>query len=186
LKIKINSKTQNFVLNMSIYDPLLYFLLTCSIFACQSEPKKRSEKPPAIIEEKNVTKYSTAKNEYTNFNSVKAINKIAIIENEYFKDRKKGVSKYYGTVWRELAEQTTAQNKISQYQDYLNELRAKPDSLHCTLYAYEGLKAGLTPEQFSKLEQRHKTIYKSHEIAVIRFGRRIISLRTRFLFIRKQ
>lgn len=142
---------------------LILFLSICLIFACSHEPRK--EKTPSIVEEKIFTKYSNQSNEYTNFNSVNAINKIADIENEYFKDIKNSVSKYYGTVWREQAETKIVANNFSQYQAYLNTLNEKPDSLHCTLYAYEGLKAGLTKEQLEELESKHQAIWKSREIA---------------------
>ena len=50
-----------------------------------------------------------------------------------------------------------------------------PDSLHCTLYAYEGFKAGLTTAQLSELEQIHRTIWKSREIAGWSIGYEIVA-----------
>jgi len=142
---------------------LFPFLSICLFFACSNEPKE--VKKAKIVEEKIFTEYSTLTNQYANFNSVNAINKIADIENEYFRNTKNSVSKYYGTVWREQAEHKIIENNLSQYQDYLNALQEKPDSLHCTLYAYEGLKAGLTKEQLEELENKHRAIWKSREIA---------------------
>jgi hypothetical protein len=143
------------------------------MFSCHPKTNE-NEKTKTKETNKIHTAYSTAKNEYLNFNSVAAINKVAAIENEYFRDRKHGVSKYYGTQWREMSENIVLDSNISQYDDYLNRLsRAtgaqansqKPDSLHCTLYAFEALKAGLNADQLTKLDSLHKTIWKEREIA---------------------
>ncbi len=139
----------------------LLFLLICLLSSC-SEPVRKNQSAGAIdVKEKKFTAYSTVQNEYSNFDSNKAINKIATIENEYYQNFEEGTSRYYGTVWREQA-------APAQYQEYLNSLNpqiAKPDSLHCTLYAYEGLKSGLTTDQLSTLKQLHKERWKSREIA---------------------
>jgi len=119
----------------------------------------------AVIKKVIHTPYSTKENEYINFNSVDAINKIADIDNEYFQNRIDKFSRYYGTVWRKKAEQTMINDSLSEYQFYINQLNIKSDSLHCTLYAYEGLKAGLTNSQLTKLENIHQEIWKSREIA---------------------
>jgi hypothetical protein len=144
---------------------LLSILIITLLFSCKNESDKDIE-ITSNLEEVIYTRYSTAQNEYSNFNSVNAINKIAEIENEYFESVEKGISRYYGTVWREQAERIMINDSISQYQDYLNQLKTgKADSLHCTLYAYEGLKAGLTKTQLIQLEKLHKEIWKSREIA---------------------
>ena len=144
---------------------IFLFLLIIAIFSCTSESNKTNEES-SIVPIKNHTAYSKSENEYLNFNSVNAINKIAEIENEHFKNIEKSISKYYGTVWRERAEQTMIDDSTSQYSEYLTKLKnTKPDSLHCTLYAYEGLKAGLSLEQLDSLEKIHRNIWKSREIA---------------------
>jgi len=148
-------------------------LLLGSLFSCHPKTAE-NEKPSPIEIHKTHTAFSAGQNEYLNFSSVAAINKIATIENEYFRDRKYGVSKYYGTQWREMAENIMLDSSTSQYDDYLKRLSSstvlkinnpKPDSLHCTLYAFEALKAGLTPDQLTQLDSLHKTIWKDREIA---------------------
>jgi len=115
------------------------------------------------------SKCSNCKGKYIDFNSCKAINKIVDIENEHnFCLQNNVVSKYYGTLWRENAENTKINDSLNIYKNYINTLRKdlkKPDSLHCTIYAYEGLKAGLSENQFVKLEKIHKKIWKSREHA---------------------
>lgn len=141
-------------------------LILMLLFACNPEPVESEVESRPVREDH--TRYSDSKDAYLNFNSSSAINKIADIENEYFSQREDGVSKYYGTVWRQSAEGITLSSGISQYEDYLAEIghdSIKPDSLHCTLYAYEGLKAGLTKEQLAKLEKEHRKIWKTREIA---------------------
>lgn len=118
--------------------------------------------------EKDFSKCSDCKNDYTNFNSCEAINKIVDIENEHLIDFNQGISKYYGTVWRERAEYKVVKGDSTLYERYLTELDDsinKPDSLHCTIYAYKGLKAGLNSDQLHRLEKLHKKIWKSREIA---------------------
>lgn len=149
--------------NMKVFPCLLLLLiLSCSIEEDRNIGKRAIEEPSIY------TQYSNSKNEYLNFNSVKAINRIADIENEYFQNVRDSVSRYYGTVWREGAERIMVNDSVSQYEMYLEKLSpeiSKPDSLHCTLYAYEGLKAGLTKEQLTELEKYHRDIWKSREIA---------------------
>ena len=50
------------------------------------------------------TAYSDLPNTYSTFNSPRAINTIAAIENEYFRRYEEDGSAYYGTIWREQAE----------------------------------------------------------------------------------
>lgn len=141
--------------------------LTIILFltSCENEPKMPPKEITAISN-KPFAKYSNLQNEYLNFSSVDAINKIVAIENEYFVDFEKNASKYYGTVWRQNAEQKIIKDSLTQYQDYLNKLgEIQPDSLHCTLYAYEGLKAGLDDDQLKELENIHRRIWQSREIA---------------------
>lgn len=136
------------------------------LFACNSESIESEVDRP--LEREDHTKYSDSKDAYLNFNSSAAINKIADIENEYFDSWEDSVSRYYGTVWRQKAEGLSLNGSTSQYENYLAELSRnsiKPDSLHCTLYAYEGLKAGLTNDQLVKLEDEHREIWKAREIA---------------------
>lgn len=142
----------------------LHLVLT----ACKQQPVKTSSVKTPPKKRIEFTAYSNAKNEYINFNSVKAINKIAVIENEYFNNYTDSISKYYGTVWREQAENTLLKNNRTLYEEYIKSLPKtikKPDSMHCTIYAFEGLKAGLDSLQLSKLKKLHKDIWKTREVA---------------------
>ncbi|WP_298546345.1 hypothetical protein [uncultured Aquimarina sp.] len=118
--------------------------------------------------EKDFSECSDCKGDYIYFNSCQAINKISDIENEHLIDFNTGASRYYGTIWRQQAEATKLEIGISLYQSYLEEIQPyvkKPDSMHCTIYAYEGLKAGLNQIQQKRLEKIHKQIWKSREHA---------------------
>ncbi len=111
------------------------------------------------------TAYSNQENAYQNFDGPKAINKLAAIENEHFNALEKGYSRYYGTEWRTIAENLLLENGQNRFEEYQTGLGHPPDSLHCTLYAYEGLKAGLDSTQLTKLERLHHKIWKNREIA---------------------
>lgn len=111
------------------------------------------------------TPYSSQQNNYLNFNGPKAINKLATIENEHFKALESGYSRFYGTEWRSIAETFMLANGQNRFEEYQSQLGHHPDSLHCTLYAYEGLKAGLDSIQLAKLEKLHRKIWKTREIA---------------------
>ncbi len=112
------------------------------------------------------TSKSQEENTYQGFDSPKAINAIAKMENQYFNNFERNrMSPYYGTVWRENAEKISYQNDTTIYQDYRINLQGEADSLHCTLYAYEALKAGLDATIFEELETHHKRIWKDREIA---------------------
>jgi hypothetical protein len=114
------------------------------------------------------TPYSSLENEYRGFNSAKAINKIAEIENEYFNNYQKSYSKYYGTVWYESAiDSFIDEDSISIFEKYkleINKLNESPDSMHCTIYAIEALKAGLD-SNFVGIENKHKEIWGDREYA---------------------
>lgn len=151
----------------------LYVFILLLYISCNSNKEKanilanNNNNNNNSVSKKDSIPYSHSENEYINFNSVKAINKIAAIENEYFNNFKDSISRYYGTVWRQQAENTWAKNS-TQYQEYLNLIPKsikKPDSMHCTIYAYKGLKAGLDSLQLKKLEQLYKSIWKSREVA---------------------
>ncbi len=150
---------------MKIYSVLLITL----VFISSCQQVHVDKKVVKEEKEKIFAPYSNHKNEYSNFNSIKAINRLATIENEYFGAIQNGFSGYYGTQWRLRSEQKVLNDSVSQYQDYLNNLKqkngSKPDSLHCTLYAYEGIKAGFTKSKLIELENNHRRIWKSREIA---------------------
>ncbi|WP_346882982.1 hypothetical protein [uncultured Algibacter sp.] len=115
-----------------------------------------------------LSKCSDCKGDFSYFDSCEAINKIIDIENHYLTNFNSGFSKYYGTSWRQNSEHIILDNGITKYKSYLNEVKQYkivPDSLHCTIYAYKALKAGLNDNQLNKLEKTHKAIWKSREIA---------------------
>lgn len=143
---------------------ILLFLTSCKQ---KTEEKHIAKQKKDSI--KVFTKLSALKNTYIGFNSQSAINKIAKIENEYFNNRKKTISQYYGTAWRGNAETNFENdNNKSVYDQYVSQLikerQIKPDSMHCTIYAIKALQAGLG-ESFAKLENHHKIIWKNREYA---------------------
>jgi len=145
---------------------IVFTLITvCSCDFKVKEASKEVISTVPILKVEPHTKYSELENEYLNFNSPKAINHIAKIENNYFKDYEQGYSNYYGTVWRDLAEKRMINDSLSYYDFYKTQLKVKPDSLHCTLYAYEGLKAGFNSERLDKITKLHKKIWRKREIA---------------------
>ena len=114
------------------------------------------------------TDSSFAENEYLGFNSSKAINQIAGIENEYFNNYNKMASKYYGTIWYSFAScDFSSVDSISTFDKYkseLNKINIEPDSMHCTIYAMKALKEGLDTN-FVSFEKKHKQIWQEREYA---------------------
>ena len=143
-------------------------LLTCiCLITCEHANKSLSNEVtvPSIIPDTTVyTNSSNLLNEYVNFNSPNAVNRIAEIENEYFRNYKHGLSRYYGTEWRKNCELSTYDAVKSRFKDYESELGYHPDSMHCTIYAVEAIKAGLD-SLWTNLEKSHKKIYNEHEHA---------------------
>lgn len=147
------------------YILLLFFLKTCFKIETVNNDEKIIKKDTFII----YTERSKKKNTYLNFNSPKAINKIASIENEYFNNYNNDkVSRYYGTQWFKLANSKyDTLQELSEFDKYVYKIRnnnKEPDSLHCTIYAIKALKSGFGDE-FSKIEQLHKKIWNKHEYA---------------------
>lgn len=145
------------------YILILVSLLFIGCFSSDNTPPMIQAKIPTtllptIVPDTVVyTAYSTTQKSYKHFTPAKAINKIAEIENEYFRQYKHGISRYYGTVWRETAQE-------SLYQAYLTKLGTKADSMHCTIYAVRALEAGMDTA-FQRLEKAHRKVYKNHEHA---------------------
>ncbi len=142
---------------------LTYLCLQSFMITSQNQLKANS------IENKLKKCSNCNKANHKKFNSCEAINKLVDIENDHLIRFNLGLpSKYYGTVWREHAEVKTTQNYISQYKSYLKDLEPyfnKPDSMHCTIYAYKGLKEGFTTQDLNTLEKTHRNIWKSREVA---------------------
>ena len=113
-------------------------------------------------------KYSNLKNEYIGFSSPNAINAIATIENDYFSNYQKGISKYYGSVWAGSAYTEVKEGEGSWewdlYKKELDSLHIKPEMFHCMVYTMKALKAGMG-ENYKKLQQYHRQIYKKTNYA---------------------
>ncbi len=152
---------------MKIWKIISVFILL-GIFFCNCNNSKQ-QKPNTNLTKKSdsivYTNYSELKNQYVGFDSPRAINTLAKIENEYFRNYSNGISKYYGTVWRQYAEiNSISSNENSIYNEFVKELGHKGDSMHCTIYADRALKFGLG-EFFEKLEKSHRRIWKNREHA---------------------
>jgi hypothetical protein len=143
-----------------------------TVFSCESGGNnKRTETKGANSKIDTLKVYTLKSNrisEYEEFDSPKAVNRIAEIENEYFNRVVKSQSKYYGTVWQEKAKTIFEENDtISLFEKYKNlvaERNEKVDSMHCTIYALEALKAGMG-EKFYIMDSLHKKIWKDREYA---------------------
>jgi len=109
-----------------------------------------------------VIKYSNLKNEYVGFDSPKAINTVAKIENDYFSNYHKGISKYYGSVWAGSAYAEFGEGAGGWEWDYykkeLDSLKIKPEMFHCMVYTMKALKSGLG-ENYEDLQKYHRQIY---------------------------
>jgi len=146
----------------------LPFLASCSFTDAGDETT-----PVAFVESATndtihiYTDTSSLKNAYSGFNSPKAINRVAEIENEYFNNYNSSFSKYYGTLWAENASTAMLNDSISeldQYKSLITKRGEKADSMHCTIYAFEALKAGLDTN-YQRLEDLHHNVYNDHEHA---------------------
>lgn len=128
----------------------------------EKQVQSEAKKPKAY------TPYSKTENEAIGFNSPKAINKLADIENEYFQHYQDSFSRYYGTTWRETAELNPSQleykNEFEEYTSSFDTLNIKPKAMHCTHYGMEALKAGLD-SSYKKFDLEHTKIWKKREFA---------------------
>lgn len=145
------------------------FLLTISsiCYSCKEKIQKKTPNENKVIDSVIVyTQKSKLDNEYLNFNSPNAINRIAEIENEYFNDYRLSSSKYYGTQWynsiglsMELSDSTNVFEKYS-----LEKNNIKLDSMHCTIFAVKALEAGFGKE-FETIKKHHIDIWNNREHA---------------------
>ena len=147
----------------------LYFLLILIplSYSCKqvtNEPTTAKNK--AIDSIKTYTQPSELQNKYIGFNSPKAINQIAEIENEYFNAYRLNASKYYGTQWySSVGLSVELTDSISVFERYSQEKNnGKLDSMHCTLYAVKALEAGFGKE-FENIKKRHIDIWNDREYA---------------------
>lgn len=147
-------------------DRSILFLGLLIMTSCNFENKKSELIKKKVIKHKVYTKLSSLENSYLGFNSQKAVNKIATIENDYFNAyHNNGYSNYYGTVWSESATQNLTKDSITIFNEYKSKVKAKKlDSMHCTIYAVKALKAGLD-SNYVTLDKAHKRIWKDREYA---------------------
>lgn len=156
----------------------IFFILVSIILfsvSCLNKEESISIDSASIDTFVTYTQPSFLENEYFGFNSTKAINKIADIENEYFNNYRKTASKYYGSVWKESAELYYEENdSCNWFENYENKLLVRneaPDSMDCTVYAMKALKAGLDTnyQRFLELHEKHwkKDDYAGWSVAYI-------------------
>lgn len=154
------------LLKILLFAPLCMIFYSCNYGYNEKSPIQKDT--VKLQMEIIYTPYSTDSNQYIGFNSQKAINTIAGIENDYFNRYREGVSKYYGTDWYESQIiNAELDSTINTWNDYLSEMKdrnLKPDSFHCTIYAIKALEAGFGDE-FERLETLHKKHYSKHEHA---------------------
>jgi len=165
-KSESNKCKQNSLNSTLIFLYIIVFCSSCGWFS--SEEKKVPVAPRRDTFDVIYTKYSNLPNTYKGFNSPEAINRIADIENEYFNNFDHSVSRYYGTEWYEKYGRVYISRGKRRFDAYKEDLAlvtdAKPDSMHCTLYAIEALKAGMGTK-FDTLEKYHKEIWRGREHA---------------------
>mgnify|MGYP001437391058 CR=1 FL=1 len=144
---------------------LILLYLCCFVFVSCFENKLKKQMVKSSDNKKTIFTYpSKLKNEYFKFSSPNAINRLASIENEYFNAYYDSLqSNYYGTAWSETA-MNSFKDSISDFELYLNSFEKKPDSMHCTIYAIEALRFGMSGE-FEKLEIKHRAIWGDREYA---------------------
>lgn len=144
----------------------LIILSSLLITSCAQKELNKVLESAKLAKDTIYTQPSNLKNQYVKFSSPRAINRIAEIENEYFKSYYDSLgSKYYGTAWRENAENEFNQSdSIDNFSSYLLDCSTKPDSMHCTIYAVEALRFGLSG-LFEKLELLHKALWGDREHA---------------------
>lgn len=155
-------------------DVLTYFYCLCLLlaFGCKQSSKAIEPQITELSTPKDSfvlhTKHSPNQYFHQGFNSAKAINRIAEIENEYFNNVEDSMSRYYGTQWKKFA-QTAYEHSDScnVYLQYLSKMKNQgktTDSMHCTIYAMEALKAGME-NNFQEIDSLHKSIWKNREYA---------------------
>ena len=138
-----------------------------TVFNCRDSRQEQSLKAfPLFVPH---TSYSQLSNRYVGFDGPAAVNRLADVENEYFARYDDSISPYYGTTWRQTAEYTFGEeDTLSQYAAFAEEITRsgrEPDSMHCTLYAYEGLRVGLSAADHARLLELHRRVYGDHELA---------------------
>jgi hypothetical protein len=137
-------------------------------YNASSKNNQTSKDSISIHKDSVYTPYSNEKNTYTGFSSPNAINAIAKIENDYFNNYKKNVSKYYGTIWYHSAfmnvDSISGKSQWDNYTEEMKLLKIKPDSFHCTIYAIKALEVGMGND-FEKLVKLHKQHWGNREFA---------------------
>ncbi|MFK7968735.1 MAG: hypothetical protein AB8F95_00115 [Bacteroidia bacterium] len=101
------------------------------------------------------------------FDAIKAVNRAADIENIWYNEQQKGVSRYAGTEWLKMARISPYNDEHTFFDQYQNCLEDSVGicPMHCTHYAMEALKAGMSNEDFARLDSLHERIWKKREYA---------------------
>lgn len=152
--------TNSYHLIMCWMTRLLITISAFYCFGCSSQTVSKDEVKNEIVVDTvyiEHTEYSTSKVDSTHFSPALAINRIADIENEYFKNFQNGYSKYYGAQWLN-------DMRSIEYLEMMDSLGVETDSLHCTMYAMEALKSGFG-DMFDSLDTFHREIWKEREYA---------------------
>lgn len=150
-----------------IFIPLSIFLFSNCLHKNINTKKIENKFLKVTDFQKVFTLYSQLENKYSGFNSVTAHNKIAEIENSYFRDYYHDLSKYYGTLWGEntlYCDDSTGVTIFDKYKSEIKKRGQKADSSHCTIYAIWALEAGFG-DDFENIVAKHKAKWGKREFA---------------------
>ena len=153
----------------------MLFLAACSEPPGTPTDQDKPILAPAAVESAKTdtlklhTAFSSRENAYFGFDAPKAINRIATIENEYFLDFSASESRYHGTIWAtEIAPINylgpDSHRVWDHYQAALEQRGIRRDSMDCTIYAMEAIRAGFGPD-FPQFEAHHKHLWNNLEYA---------------------
>lgn len=150
---------------MKVY-PLI--TVSCLLMSCSQTNKGETIERISETKFKIYTDSSHLKNKYIGFDSPKAINTIASVENEYFNAYNNGsTSRYFGSQWKpqqQKREIDSTRSNWKVYLDKLKKLKKTPEMMHCTLYGMKALKAGLGTN-LKRLDSLHLKHYKNRDYA---------------------
>ena len=146
------------------------FFVAAALVLLKSKPYSfPSTSSLAVVNVDTIAPYLTEKEEAESglFDAEKAVNHAADVENSWYNDSQKGISRYAGTEWLKAAAITPYREKEMYYDRYSDLL---DDSLgicpmHCTHYAIEALRAGMGEEAFARFDSIHETIWAKREYA---------------------
>ena len=118
---------------------ILGLMISFIFISCNSKTEVKEIKPDTLEQITYViySPYSKNENKYFGFNSPKAINCIADVENEYFNNFDDSISRYYGTLWANAAYFDTSEVKgLSLFDEYVYELSKLSKDLLKVIFVY--------------------------------------------------